>query len=163
MTELSLEIRRALRPLTSVLVRGEVTGLKRTGRGNYSFAVRDQAAVVQAFLYGNDARRLGIVPEDGQVFVFRGRVELWQSGQLSLVVDFIQFDDVGRLRAQLEALKRRLELEGAFEPARKRPLPSQRQTTPARLPNHTTEPSIAAGPVGSESPGAPENTDDVPE
>jgi exodeoxyribonuclease VII large subunit len=122
-TELSLEIRRALRPLTSVLVRGEVTGLKRTGRGNYSFAVRDQAAVVQAFLYGNDARRLGIVPEDGQVFVFRGRVELWQSGQLSLVVDFIQFDDVGRLRAQLEAVKRRLELEGALEPGRKRRLP----------------------------------------
>jgi exonuclease VII large subunit len=79
-TELALEIRRALRPLTSVLVRGEVTGLKRTGRGNYSFAVRDQGAVVQAFFYGNDARRLGIVPEDGQVFVFRGRMELWQTG-----------------------------------------------------------------------------------
>ena len=46
-----------------------------------------------------------------------------QSGQLSLVVDFIQFDDVGRQRAQLEALKRRLELEGAFAPERKRPLP----------------------------------------
>jgi len=122
-TELALEIRRALRPLTSVLVRGEVTGLKRTGKGNYTFSVRDQGAVVNAFLYGADARRLGIVPEDGQVFVFRGRVELWQSDQLSLVVDYIQFDDVGRLRAQLEALKRRLELEGAFEPARKRRLP----------------------------------------
>ena len=45
------------------------------------------------------------------VFVFRGRVDFWQSGQLSLVVDFIQFDDVGRLRAQLEAVKRRLDLE----------------------------------------------------
>jgi exodeoxyribonuclease VII large subunit len=122
-TELAVEIRRALRPLTSVLVRGEVTGMKRTGKGNYTFSVRDQGAVVNAFLYGADARRLGIVPEDGQVFVFRGRVELWQSGQLSLVVDYIQFDDVGRLRAQLEALKRRLELEGAFEPGRKRPLP----------------------------------------
>src|SRR5437016_255167 len=112
-----------LRPLTSVLVRGEVTGLKRTGKGNYSFAIRDQGSVVQAFVYGSDARRLGIVPEDGQVFVFRGRVEFWQSGQLSLVVDFIQFDDVGRLRAQLEAVKRRLELEGAFAPGRKRRLP----------------------------------------
>jgi exodeoxyribonuclease VII large subunit len=122
-TELAFEIRRQLRPLASVLVKGEVTGIKRTGKGNYSFAVRDQGAVVQAFLYGNDARRLGIVPEDGQVFVFRGRVELWQSGQLSLVVDFIQFDDVGRLRAQLEAVKRRLELEGAFATERKRPLP----------------------------------------
>jgi exodeoxyribonuclease VII large subunit len=122
-SELAFEIRRQLRPLSSVLVKGEVSGLKRTGRGNYSFAVRDAGAVVQAFLYGADARRLAIVPEDGQVFVFRGRVELWQSGQLSLVVDFIQFDDVGRQRAQLEALKRRLELEGAFAPERKRRLP----------------------------------------
>ena len=122
-TELAFEIRRQLRSLATVLVRGEVTGMKRTGRGNYSFAIRDQAAVVQAFLYGSDARRMGIVPEDGQVFVFRGRVELWQTGQLSLVVDYIQFDDVGRLRAQLEALKRRLDLEGAFAQERKRRLP----------------------------------------
>lgn len=122
-TELAFEIRRQLRSLAAVLVRGEVTGLKRTGRGNYSFAIRDQGAVVQAFLYGADARRMGIVPDDGQVFVFRGRVELWQTGQLSLVVDYIQFDDVGRLRAQLEALKRRLDQEGAFAPERKRRLP----------------------------------------
>ncbi len=119
-SELAQEVRRALRSLSTVLVKGEVTGLKRTARGNYSFAVRDQAAVVQAFLYGEQARRIGLVPEDGQVFVFRGRVDFWQSGQLSLVVDFIQFDDVGRLRAQLEAVKRRLELEGAFAPERKR-------------------------------------------
>jgi exodeoxyribonuclease VII large subunit len=122
-SELSFEIRRALRPLSTVLVKGEVTGLKRTGRGNYSFAVRDQQAVVNAFLYGDQARRLGIVPEDGQVFVFRGRVDVWASGHLNLIVDFIQFDDVGRLRAQLEAVKRRLELEGAFAPERKRRLP----------------------------------------
>src|SRR5258708_112831 len=108
-SELTFEIRRLLRPLAAVLVRGEVTGLKRTGRGNYTFSVRDQAAVVQAFLYGDQARRLAIVPEDGQVFVFRGRVDLWQSGQLNLIVDFIQFDDVGKLRAQLEAVKRRLD------------------------------------------------------
>ena len=122
-SELAFEIRRTLRPLASVLVKGEVTGIKRTTKGNYSFSIRDQGAVIQAFLYGTDARRLGIVPEDGQVFVFRGRVDFWQSGQLSLVVDFIQFDDVGKLRAQLEALKRRLELEGAFASERKRRLP----------------------------------------
>ncbi|HKF17051.1 MAG TPA: exodeoxyribonuclease VII large subunit [Candidatus Dormibacteraeota bacterium] len=122
-SELAFEIRRTLRPLASVLVKGEVTGIKRTTKGNYSFSIRDQGAVIQAFLYGTDARRLGIVPEDGQVFVFRGRVDFWQSGQLSFVVDFIQFDDVGKLRAQLEALKRRLELEGAFASERKRRLP----------------------------------------
>jgi exodeoxyribonuclease VII large subunit len=122
-SELAFEVKRALRPLTAVLVKGEVSGMKRTAKGNYTFTVKDPGAVVHAFLYGADARKLGIVPEDGQVFVFRGRMEFWQSGQLSLIVDFIQFDDVGRMRAQLEALKRRLDLEGAFETARKRRLP----------------------------------------
>jgi exodeoxyribonuclease VII large subunit len=122
-SELAFEVKRALRPLTAVLVKGEVSGMKRTTKGNYTFAVKDPGAVIHAFLYGADARRLGIVPEDGQVFVFRGRMDFWQSGQLNLIVDFIQFDDVGRMRAQLEALKRRLELEGAFSPGRKRRLP----------------------------------------
>jgi exodeoxyribonuclease VII large subunit len=122
-SELAFEVKRALRPLTAVLVKGEVSGMKRTAKGNYTFAVKDPGAVVHAFLYGADARKLGIVPEDGQVFVFRGRMEFWQSGQLNLIVDFIQFDDVGRMRAQLEALKARLEREDAFAGARKRRLP----------------------------------------
>jgi exodeoxyribonuclease VII large subunit len=122
-SELAQEIRRQLRPLTSVLVKGEVTGVQRTAKRNYSFTIRDAAAAISAFLYGEDARRIGVAPEEGQVFVFRGRVEFWQSGRLALVVDAMQFDDAGRLRAQLEALKRRLESEGAFEASRKRPIP----------------------------------------
>jgi exodeoxyribonuclease VII large subunit len=39
------------------------------------------------------------------------------------VVDQVEFDDVGKLRAQLEELKRRLEAEGAFAAERKRRLP----------------------------------------
>jgi exodeoxyribonuclease VII large subunit len=123
-SELALEVRRALRPLSSVLVKGEVSGMKLSAKGHYSFAIRDAGAVVQAFLFAGDARRLGLVPEDGQEFIFRGRVDFWpQGGQLRLVVEFIQFDDFGRMRSQLEALKMRLETEGAFSTARKRALP----------------------------------------
>jgi exodeoxyribonuclease VII large subunit len=123
-SELALEVRRALRPLSSVLVKGEVSGMKLSAKGHYSFAIKDTGAVIQAFLFAGDARRLGLVPEDGQEFIFRGRVDFWpQGGQLRLVVEFIQFDDFGRMRAQLEALKQRLETEGAFSAARKRPLP----------------------------------------
>ena len=61
-SELAFEIRRQLRPLSAVLVKGEVSGLKRTGRGNYTFTVRDPGAVVQAFLYGADARLMTPAP-----------------------------------------------------------------------------------------------------
>jgi exodeoxyribonuclease VII large subunit len=39
------------------------------------------------------------------------------------VVDYLEFDDVGRMRARLEELKMRLDAEGAFDAARRRPLP----------------------------------------
>jgi exodeoxyribonuclease VII large subunit len=123
-TELANEIRRELRPLTALLVKGEVSGMKRGAKGHYSFAIKDGQSLINGFLYADDARRVATLPEDGQVFVFRGRVDFWtQYGTIRFVVDQIEFDDVGKLRARLEELKRRLEAEGAFAPSRKRRLP----------------------------------------
>jgi exodeoxyribonuclease VII large subunit len=123
-SELAREIQRSLGPLRTVLVKGEVSGLKQGAKGHYGFTIRDRTSVVEAFLFAGDARRIPTLPEDGQEFIFRGKVDFWANfGRLRLVVDWIEFDDVGRLRAQLEQLKRKLELEGAFEVGRKRPLP----------------------------------------
>jgi exodeoxyribonuclease VII large subunit len=123
-TELANEIRRELRPLTALLVKGEVTGMKQGSKGHYSFSIRDSQSLINAFIFADDARRLAMLPEDGQVFLFRGRIDYWaQYGTIRLIVDQVEFDDVGKLRARLEELKRRLELEGAFDPKRKRRLP----------------------------------------
>ncbi len=123
-SELAREIQRALRPLTAVLVKGEVSGLKANANGHYSFAIVDGQSKMAAFLFAGDARRLPTLPEDGQEFIFRGRIDFWpKGGQVRMIVDWIEFDDVGRLRAQLEHLKGRLELEGAFAADRKRPIP----------------------------------------
>ena len=123
-TELANEIRRELRPLTALLVKGEVSGMKQGSKGHYSFVIRDGQSMINAFLFADDARRVTTLPEDGQVFIFRGRVDFWtQYGALRFIVDQVEFDDVGKLRARLEELKRRLEAEGAFEANRKRRLP----------------------------------------
>jgi exodeoxyribonuclease VII large subunit len=123
-TELAHQIQVALGPLRSVFVKGEVSGMKLSAKGHYTFTIRDSGAVIDAFIWGNDARRLPMLPEDGQEFIFRGKIEYWpQGGRLRLVVDYLEFDDVGKLRAQIEILKQRLEVEGAFAPERKRHLP----------------------------------------
>jgi exodeoxyribonuclease VII large subunit len=123
-TELANEIKRELRPLTALLVKGEVSGMKRGAKGHYSFAIKDAQSLINGFLYADDARRVATLPEDGQAFVFRGRVDFWtQYGTIRFVVDQVEFDDVGKLRARLEELKRRLEAQGAFAAARKRRLP----------------------------------------
>ena len=123
-TELANEIRRELRPLTAVLLKGEVSGMKRGTKGHYSFVIKDGQSLINAFIWADDARKVTTLPEDGQVFIFRGRVDYWsQYGTVRFIVDQVEFDDVGKLRARLEELKRRLEAEGVFAPERKRPLP----------------------------------------
>ncbi|TME01987.1 MAG: exodeoxyribonuclease VII large subunit [Chloroflexi bacterium] len=123
-TELANEIRRELRPLTALLVKGEVSGMKRGAKGHYSFAIKDGQSLINGFLYADDARKVTTLPEDGQAFVFKGRVDFWtQYGVIRFIVEQVEFDDVGKLRARLEELKRRLEAEGAFAPTRKRRLP----------------------------------------
>src|SRR5579871_154447 len=123
-TELAQEIKRELRPLWRVFVKGEVSGMKQLASGHYMFRVADAGARLDAFLFAGDARKLALLPEDGHEMVFRGRIDFWaQGGALRLIVDHVEFDDVGKLRAQLERLKQRLEAEGAFEPGRKRPIP----------------------------------------
>jgi len=123
-SELAREIQRELPGLTAVLVKGEVSGMRQSARGHFSFTIKDPGAQVEAFLFQTDARKLPLLPEDGHEFIFRGRVDFWsQGGRLRLIVDWVEFDDVGKMRAQLEQLKRRLEQEGAFEVARKRRLP----------------------------------------
>jgi exodeoxyribonuclease VII large subunit len=123
-TELANEIKRELRPLTAVLLKGEVTGMKRGTKGHFSFAIKDGQNTISGFLWAEDARKVTTLPEDGQVFIFRGRVDYWaQYGTIRFIVDQVEFDDVGKLRARLDELKRRLEVEGAFDAARKRRLP----------------------------------------
>ena len=123
-TELANEIRRELRPLTALLVKGEVSGMKRGTSGHFNFSIQDGVSRLDAVLFADDARRVTTLPEDGQVFVFRGRVDFFgKTGRLSFIVDQVEFDDVGKLRARLEELKRRLEAEGAFAASRKRPIP----------------------------------------
>jgi len=123
-TELANEIRRELRPLTALLVKGEVSGMKRGAAGHFNFSIQDGVSRLDSVLFADEARRVTTLPEDGQVFVFRGRVDFFgKTGRLSFIVDQVEFDDVGKLRARLEELKRRLEAEGAFAASRKRRLP----------------------------------------
>ncbi len=123
-TELANEIKRELRPLTAVLLKGEVSGMKRGPAGHFNFSIGDGYSKLEAILWADASRRVATLPEDGQVFIFRGKIDFFaKNGRLSFVVDQVEFDDVGKLRARLEELKRRLEAEGAFDLKRKRRIP----------------------------------------
>ena len=52
-TELANEIRRELRPLTALLVKGEVTGMKRGATGHYNFSIGDGYSKLDAVLWAD--------------------------------------------------------------------------------------------------------------
>jgi hypothetical protein len=66
-TELANEIRRELRPLTALLLKGEVSGMKRGASGHFNFSIQDGLSRLDAVLFADEARRVTTLPEDGQV------------------------------------------------------------------------------------------------
>src|SRR2546429_25472 len=106
-TELANEIKRELRPLTAVLVKGEVTGVKRSAAGIFNFTIQDGFSKLEAVLFADRARLVTTLPEGGQVFVFRGRGGFYnKNGRLSFHGGQIEFDDGGKVRARLGGPKR---------------------------------------------------------
>jgi exodeoxyribonuclease VII large subunit len=113
-----------------VWVVGEVSNLHRAGSGHVYFSLKDERGQIRAALFRNAARRLVFEPEDGLEVLVYGDLSVYEPrGDLQLVVRRLEPRGEGALRLAFEQLRRRLEAEGLFDPARKRPLPA----LPARL------------------------------
>jgi exodeoxyribonuclease VII large subunit len=106
-------------------VRGEITGLKRAESGHYYFKLAEgKAAVLETVLYRTDATRLRFDPHDGQQVEAFGRISVYEPrGRYQLVVREMRPAGLGARLVALEELRRRLQEEGLFDAARKRPLP----------------------------------------
>ncbi len=110
--------------LQDVVVRGEVANFKRHSSGHLYFSLRDENSQMPCVMFAGPARFLAFAPEDGLRVLARGHITVYEPrGQYQLYVESMQYDGLGALFEALERLKRKLEAEGLFEPARKRPLP----------------------------------------
>lgn len=105
-------------------VEGEVSNLKKQGSGHWYFSLKDEGAQIQCAMFGAAKRPGAAALEDGaQVRVFAEASVYEARGQLQLIVLRAERAGQGDLQARFEALKRKLQAEGLFEAARKRPLP----------------------------------------
>jgi len=111
--------------LGEVWVDAQVVEIKRRSAPTQFLTFRDRltesSVQVTTTAYVLDAA--GPLPEGSQV-VARVRPRVWErSGQLSFECLELRVAGEGRLLAQLEQLKRKLQAEGLFDPHRKRRLP----------------------------------------
>jgi exodeoxyribonuclease VII large subunit len=107
-------------------VRGELSGYSRAASGHCYFTLKDangDAAAIRCAMFKRAASLLQFAPADGQQVQLRGRVAVYEPrGELQFIVESMQRSGDGSLYEQFLRLKQKLEAEGLFDPARKRPL-----------------------------------------
>ncbi|CAN5268830.1 exodeoxyribonuclease VII large subunit [soil metagenome] len=108
----------------AIWVQGEISNYKLHPSGHQYFTLKDQRAQIACVIFRNTLPPFRPPLTDGsQVQVF-GSLTLFEArGQYQLNVQLLQARGAGLLQAKFEALKRKLEAEGLFDAARKRPLP----------------------------------------
>ena len=110
--------------LRSLRLRGEISNFKRHSSGHWYFTLKDNQCRISAVMFRQNAMRQTLRPMDGMRVVVSGQVSLYpESGTYQIYCDNMRPDGVGTLYQQFEALKQRLQAEGLFDQARKRPLP----------------------------------------
>ncbi len=125
-SELTREIKDILEDrFPDIWVEGEISNLKIPPSGHVYLTLKDDLSQIRAVLFRMQARALRFVPEDGIHVICRGRVSLYEKrGDYQLILDWIEPKGIGALQLAFLQLKERLEKEGLFDAARKKPIPS---------------------------------------
>ncbi len=111
--------------LSNVWIKGEISNFTNHYKtGHFYFTLKDPDGVINAVMFKGAASKLNFMPENGMKVLVRGRVSAYiKSGQYQIYVEAMEPDGIGSLYIAYEQLKRKLEAEGLFSPARKRPIP----------------------------------------
>ena len=111
--------------LSDVWVRGEISNFTNHYKtGHFYFSLKDEKGAIGAVMFRSYASRLPFVPQNGMKVILHGRVSLYVAGgQYQINADAMQPDGIGGLYLAYEQLKAKLQAEGLFDEARKKPLP----------------------------------------
>src|ERR1700685_2712349 len=123
--ELTARIRELLESaLPEVWVEGEVSNCHAAQSGHLYFTLKDARASIRCVCFRDQVRGLKFRPEDGLHVTVRGGVSVYDvRGEYQIYVTNIEPVGLGALQLAFEQLKKRLQDEGLFDQARKKPLP----------------------------------------
>jgi len=125
-SELTRSVRSVLEENVGVVwVEGEISNYRKQASGHQYFTLKDAQSQLSCVWFARQGSRLKqLALADGMQVQVRGAMTVYEArGQYQLTVQLAQAAGAGLLQAKFEALKRKLDAEGLFDPARKRPLP----------------------------------------
>ncbi len=126
-SKLTFLIRRLLEEnetLQDVWALGEISNLARPASGHVYFTLKDAGASLKSVMWKTSAARLKLTLRDGMEVEVHGKIGVYEpQGQYQLYADQIRPVGEGALYQEFMRLKAQLEVEGLFDPERKRPIP----------------------------------------
>ena len=112
------------RNLADLWVQGEISNLSRPRSGHLYFTIKDRDAALRVVMWRSQVTRLRHQLQDGDAVEIHGYISIYEvGGQYQLYADQIRPIGEGALYQIFLQLKAKLEAEGLFDEARKRPLP----------------------------------------
>ena len=105
-------------------IEGEISNTRASQAGHIYFTLKDDKAQIRCACFRDKLRGIRFRPEDGLKVTVRGAVSVYElRGEYQVYVTQIEPVGLGALQLAFDQLKQRLEAEGLFDAARKKPLP----------------------------------------
>jgi exodeoxyribonuclease VII large subunit len=110
--------------LSGIYVKGEISNFKRHSSGHMYFTLKDERARILAVMFSSANASMKFTPENGMNVLVRGEISVYEAGgQYQIYVKEMQPDGIGDLFLAFQQLKEKLDKQGLFDEAGKRPLP----------------------------------------
>jgi exodeoxyribonuclease VII large subunit len=105
-------------------VRGEISNFVCATSRHWYFSLKDEQAQVRCVMFRHKSQYLDWLPKNGMQVEVLALATLYEArGEFQLTLEQMRPAGLGALYDAFERLKRKLEAEGLFDAARKRPLP----------------------------------------
>jgi exodeoxyribonuclease VII large subunit len=110
--------------ISYVWVAGEISNFRVSPAGHAYFTLKDADSQIEAVMFRGKLMNLRFGPENGLEVIVYGLVTVYEKrGVYQIVCDEMQLKGMGALQLAFERLRKRLEQEGLFDEAHKKPLP----------------------------------------
>lgn len=110
--------------LNNVFIKGEISNFKHHYTGHMYFTLKDDKSLIKCIMFKSYTANLNFVPKDGLKVMILGTVSVFErDGVYQIYCKAMQEDGLGSLHVAYEELKKKLEHEGLFDVAHKKPIP----------------------------------------
>lgn len=139
-SELNHQVRHLLEvSFMQAWIEGELSSFSRPASGHWYFTLKDAKCQVRCAMFRGFNQRIRAIPKEGDQIRIRGKVSLYENrGDYQIIVEHVEPAGLGTLQQAFEDLKRKLQAEGLFDEARKKPIPT--------LPRHI---GVVTSPTGA--------------